>query len=375
MFFAFVKAAKKDLRVLSNATQTPDVFIAPVVDTPVQAPERDLHWEGRVAGADIESESRLPVIFRHSGWQRERALVAASLERTEQTFARRQEFKHCGNFAYVVQSVDDPEIFRIAGSCCRDRFCLPCATERSSVIANNVAELIDGTDLRFITFTIKTHAEPLTWQLDKLYKSFQAIRRRAYWKTRVRGGVAFLELKWSERGQRWHPHLHCLVQGHWMDKKILQQTWHKITGDSFVVDIRRPPNIAMVIRYVTKYASKPFNSTYVDDEELLDEAMLALHGRKLCVTYGTWRGVCLTAIPSDGTWETVGSLDSILQRAAYGDVACLAIMAKLTTRDLTSLYARAPPRVITKPTLPKPDRQDSWFGTWQHDGTFRYPAD
>lgn len=340
---------------------------------PVQAQEEDLQWWASSAGQSIQDDDRTSVIFRHSGWHRVRRLIAEALYRTDQSFARQQEFKHCGSHAYVLRNCDDPEEYRIAGSCCRDRFCLPCGTERGCIIANNITDLIGTREIRFVTFTIKTHAEPLTQQLDKLYRSFQAIRRRGIWKQRVTGGVALLELKWSNRGDRWHPHLHCLIEGGWIDRKRLQRAWHEITGDSFVVDIRRPPNMQSVTRYVTKYVSKPFNSTFVNEREHLDEAILALKGRKLLVTFGRWRGKQLTSVPHDGTWEKVGDLMYIINRAAQGDEDCRAIMAKLTSRDLTELYARAPPPEPRKPELRESDRQLDWLGTWQHDGTFKYP--
>lgn len=341
----------------------------------LDSPERKAQDRAWSAGRAIDSESRTPVLFRHSGWQRTRKLVAESLARTEQTPSRRGEFESCGLFAFVLRSIEDPDKYRIAGSCCRDRFCIPCATERSCIIAANVIEIIGQREVRFLTLTIKTHAEPLTQQLDKLYRSFQALRRRKIWGQHVTGGVAFLELKWSHSGQRWHPHLHCLVEGVWLDKRELQRIWKQITGDSFVVDIRRPKTTTAVTSYVTKYASKPINNTFANEPELLDEAIVALHARKLCVTFGRWRGKLLTTTPDEGSWENVGSLERLIQFAADGDVTSLNILASLTNRDLTSILARAPPIVRTEIAVPSSDRQCSFFGQWQADGTFTYPMD
>lgn len=343
--------------------------------SPVQAPEIDPQYFADLTGRGIERESRVAVLFRHSGWTHTRRLIAESLSRTNQTFAREYEFRNCGIWAFVVRSVDDPEKYRIAGSCCRDRFCLPCATERSHVIANNVVDHIGDGEVRFLTLTIKTGSEPLADQLDKLYGSFQALRRRKFWKRAVHGGVAFLELKWSNTGDRWHPHLHCLLQGTWIDKAVLVTAWKAITGDSYVLDIRKPPNATAVARYAAKYASKPFNSTYVGDPDHLDEAVLALAGRKLAVTFGTWRGLLLTATPDEGTWEHVGSLDQIICSAAHGNLDAIHIMAKLTDRDLTQLYARAPPIELVNVATPKRDDQATFFGAWQANASYKYPAE
>ena len=344
------------------------------VSSRLEAPESKAHDRLFRPGRSIELEHRPSVLFRHSGWERDRKRMGEAFGRTDQPDHRIEAFKDCGYGAYVLRSVDDPSRYRVAGSCCHDRFCLPCATERSCVIAGNVAELIQTKEVRFLTLTIKTSTEPLSESLTKLYRSFQALRRRAFWKRAVRGGVAFLELKYSGKAERWHPHLHCLIEGTWLDQKLLKRAWYAITTDSFVVDIRRPPNVTSVVRYVTKYASKPFDRSFTPQPHLLDEAIVALKGRKLCVTFGTWRGLLLTKQPEDGCWEHVASLDVVIANAAHGDAECIAIMQCLTDRDLSSLYERAPPWRPDPLPLPPPDVQLDWMGTWLSDGSYRYPV-
>lgn len=339
----------------------------------LEALETDPQHRGSLAGRRIELENRGSVLFRHSGWQRTRSLVAAALQRTEQTASRRTLFHDCGSQAWVLKSLEPPEEYRVAGSSCRDRFCVPCATERSCVITGNVLDLIRRREIRFLTLTIKTTNEPLSDSLDKLYTSFQRLRRRRLWCRSVDGGVAFLENKWSETANRWHPHLHCLLEGRWIDKARLQQTWHDITGDSWIVDIRRPPNNEGVTRYVTKYAGKPFNNTFVNRPQLLDEALLAMAGRKLALTFGRWRGHVLTATPDTGCWEPFASLQNVLDRAAHGDAGCNRILRHLTNRDLADILARSPPPAPAPKRKPNPPVQLDFFGVWQHDGTFKYP--
>lgn len=341
----------------------------------LEAPESNQQFAADCAGRSIRDENRTAILFRHSGWEADRCRMAESFARTRQPNARTEAFHACGYHAYVLQNADDPDHYRVAGSCCRDRFCLPCAHERSAIIAGNVTELLGDREIRFLTLTIKTDDEPLTESLDKLYDAFQALRRRQFWKRHVTGGVAFMELKYSHKGHRWHPHLHCLIEGTWLDKKRLQSLWYEITGDSWIVDIRRPANNNTVAAYVTKYASKPFNTSFTRTPVLLDEAVMAMKGRKLCITFGRWRGKLLTAVPSDGVWIQVGPLSDIIQRAANGHAGCCAIMASLTDRDLTSIYERAPPGKPTSSSLPPPDTQCDWFGAWQADGTYKYRND
>lgn len=341
----------------------------------LEAPETKSRHAVDIAGRSIELESRTPVMFRHSGWVRDRQRIAKSLTRTDQPSHRRDAFADCGLQAYVLRSVDDPTRYRIAGSCCHDRFCLPCATERSCVIAGNVLELTSDRELRFLTLTIKTNDEPLTHQLDKLYTSFQTLRRRSFWTKAVSGGVAFLELKRSRRTDRWHPHLHCLIEGTWVDYNDIVDAWRAITTDSYIIDIRKIHDNEHATRYVTKYASKPFNSSFVRRADLLDEALLALRNKKLAVTFGRWRGLLLTATPDDGAWEPVASLSDVIQRAASGDDHCIAILATLTDMDMSPIYARAPPcRPTRRKSMPRVNQLD-FFGVWLADGSYRYRID
>jgi hypothetical protein len=248
--------------------------------------------------------------------------------------------------------------------------CNPCATERSRVIAHNVIDRMGDQRVRFVTFTLQHSTQPLTELLNHLYSSFRSMQRTKLWKRHVTGGVAFLEVKYSDRVEGWHPHFHCLVTGRYIDKRSLQRTWHQITGDSFVVDIRLPGGKKNVAHYVTKYASKPMNTSFLHNPALLDEAVLALRGRRLCTTFGGWRGVLLVDKPDEGDWENVGSLTSWLDRAIHGDSEALCVLRQIhagradTCMELQPLFARPPPT----PTTPKPQQQPYLFEThWESD--------
>lgn len=341
----------------------------------LEAPEsKSRHaWEDQ--GAALSANHSLSVTFRHSGWKRERRLVVEALRRTDQPESRLSCFAACGTYSYVLRSLEDPNVYRIAGSACHDRFCLPCAKDRSNSIALNVLDKIVGKQVRFLTLTLKATDAPLADQLDHLYDAFQTLRRRAFWKRRVTGGVAFLECKWIARTAHWHPHFHILIQGKFIPYQRLKSLWYEITGDSYIIDIRLVRDSRHASGYVTKYASKPFNSSFIARPNQLDESIVALKGRKLVVTFGTWRSVILTRPVATGTWEHVGTLDSVITRAAHGDKRSAAILASLTDRDLSGLYARAPPLPADPPPAPPPMHQLTWFGVWLSTGTYLYPQD
>ena len=48
------------------------------------------------------------------------------------------------------------------------------------------------------------------------------------------------ENTYNEKTGEWHPHVHMFaLLDTWIDQEQLSETWHEITGDSFVVDIRK----------------------------------------------------------------------------------------------------------------------------------------
>lgn len=337
----------------------------------VHPPETDLQYTARRAGGHLDASASLAETFRHSGWSTQRRRVLESMIRTDQSAGRRSEFSHCGSHAYVLRCIEDPTVYRIAGSACHDRFCLPCANERSNAIKLNVLEALEGKQVRFLTLTVKSTHESLRELLDHIYESFQKLRRRGFWKKRVTGGVAFLEVKWYHTRNRWHPHFHILIQGRYMPQQHLKKLWHEITGDSSIVDIRAVPDTGRVAGYVTKYACKPLDRSFALDEDRLDEAMIALKGRKLAITFGNWRGIILARTIVEGAWDNVGELQTILERAAHGDLDSREIIASITDADLSELYARAPPATPQRPPVAIADEQLTWLGAWRSNGTYR----
>jgi hypothetical protein len=277
----------------------------------------------------FEHDSHLEVSFRHSGWQPTRRKVERAFQRTAQSLWRRNAFASCGMNAWVEESVDDPGVFRLRCDRCHDRFCVPCARERSHTIAANVRQYAADRTLRFITLTLRSTSEPLALLLNRLYDSFAKLRRYRCWLNTQQGGCAFLEIKWNPSRNRWHPHLHILAEGRYLAQPALKKAWRKATGDSFVVDIRAVRNLDIVTAYVVKYASKPLDGSFLSVPDRLDEAINALVGRKLCLTFGTWRGLALCESPERGTWRPICSLTDLLKDARDGDTEAQHIIHRL----------------------------------------------
>lgn len=264
--------------------------------------------------------------FRHSGWVIRRCQVWESLKRLNTRDATLAGFAHCGSDLWlcVNEAHDD---LKLRCNQCHHRMCIPCATARAAVITENLAQILDQRPTRFLTLTLRHSDTPLTDQIHRLRHSFNMLRRRQSWKSAVKGGAAFLEIKLGEQDGLYHVHLHCLIEGSYWDQREISREWHCVTGDSSIVHVKAVTNTEMAARYVTKYVTKPADSTIYRDAEKLDEFITALKGQRLCMTFGSWRGLKLEEVPESGVkWISCGHIDSLLSNANRGDQVAMKLM-------------------------------------------------
>lgn len=264
------------------------------------------------------TDETLEISFRHSGWRALRRRVLGSFARVCSSRSRVERFTNCGSFAWVLQDRGNPDRYTVSASHCHDRFCVPCALARGRAVAHHLATQAAGRRILFVTLTLRSAPVPLAQQLDRLYAAFARLRRIALWRATIRGGAAVLELTWSAKRGLWHPHLHILAEGSWIPHGDLRSAWHRITGDSHVVDVRLARTADDVAGYAAKYLTKPIAASWARIDDCIDEAVSALAGRKLCLTFGTWRGLRLTDPPDPGDWQAVAPLEDILRDAANG---------------------------------------------------------
>jgi hypothetical protein len=135
----------------------------------------------------------------------------------------------------------------------------------------------------------------------------------------VAGGVAILEIKYFPETNRWHPHLHIVAEGHYIPHAILKTAWAKASRTSSIVDVRAIPRNDKVVQYVTKYATKPFDSSFIRLPERLDEAIIAMRGVRSVTTFGSWRGLKLSDVESTGLWLRVDDLHEVVKRHLAGE--------------------------------------------------------
>ena len=100
-----------------------------------------------------------------------------------------------------------------------------------------------------ITLTVK-NGESLEERYNHLTRSFRTLlsRYRDY-KKKVGGLINFVKLMagfiqpntpTTKPQNQWHPHIHIFaLLTDWIDQEELAETWHEITYDSYIVDVRR----------------------------------------------------------------------------------------------------------------------------------------
>lgn len=261
---------------------------------------------------------------------------------------RLDRFTACGAGAWIVRHPTHSHDYRVMAPYCHDRFCVPCAAMRGRLLAANLLNALDDSPLRMITLTLRSEpGEPLRPLLDKLYQSFARLRRDPWWAKLVDGGCAMCEVKYIARTRRWHPHLHILAHGRYVPKDTLAALWLRITGDSWIVDVGLVRDHGKAAYYVTKYVSKPGDYSTMHSPALLTEMMLALKGRRLCSTFGAWRGIKLLAHDEPIDWQYVDTLSAIERKAHNGDADAIRIMRIVTATPASD--------EDPQPDLPWPD--------------------
>ena len=291
----------------------------------------------------IERLTRTEREFRHSGWAVQRRKVFEGLVRTGCRGQSLQAFVECGSGCWVQHSGSRSR-YRLVCNCCRSRWCVPCGVARAARLRASVGDQLKQWErVRFITLTLRARDCPLADQIDRLQACFRELKKRPEWKSNVDGCAAFLEVKIGQKSGLWHVHLHCLAVGRWIDQRDLSRAWLAVTGDSSIVDVKLAKSTNGVAAYVTKYVTKPLDSSVLASPDRLDEAIVALRGRRLCNGSGTLRKISADAATDDGLddWHTIGRLDDLLNDARVGDEAAAAILSLLRDRSTDSPAASA----------------------------------
>jgi len=224
----------------------------------------------------------------------------------------------CRKYAYFVRNEETGHL-RVSSSRCKLRWCPICRDVSRRIVTKAVDSWLKFQKYpKMLTFTLKHSDEELELQVDRLYRCFRKLRQRAYIKQTITGGVWFFQLKLNLETQQWHPHLHCLVGGSFISHAKIKTLWHKITGDSFVVDVRPVRDLDNVSTEVARYATSPADITRMTIDQAL-EVYWATKSRKICGTWGNAKGMILRPTPDDDgeDWAKVAEFSYVNVRKDF----------------------------------------------------------
>lgn len=179
----------------------------------------------------------------------------------------------------------------ISEASCRSRHCPRCGARRLAKVKHQlgpITEKID--DSRFLTLTQQHTDAPLSEQLKHLRRSFARLRRSPIWRERVKGGVYTVEITYNAKTDRWHPHLHAILDGDYLPQERLRDAWKIANPGSEIVWIARVPNRRTLRHYLTNYITKGFRTDEIPLQRLA-EWTEALHGCRLMQTFGSLHGL------------------------------------------------------------------------------------
>ena len=110
---------------------------------------------------------------------------------------------------------------------------------------------------------------------------------------KIDGAFYTTEYTYNDKTKQWHPHIHIFaLLNEWIDQEELAETWHDITLDSYIVDIRRVKKtkehgyskaVAEVCKYALKFGDLSVENTW--------DAFLTLKGKRLTGSFGSMHGV------------------------------------------------------------------------------------
>jgi hypothetical protein len=263
--------------------------------------------------------------------------------------SRLLSFDSCRTSAWFVRHKVTGKI-RVASKRCGLRWCPLCIHTRRFIITQAVTGWLRKCEKpKFLTLTLKHNTAPLAKQIDSLYGFFKELKRRPWFKKRLKGGVWFFQVKVSAADGLWHPHLHILFEGRFLPHAELSAKWKEITHGSSVVDIRAVTNPKKAVEYVARYAAAPCDLVSLDLQRAVD-VIRSLFGRRIVGTFGTGRSIKLAAtLPADAAdWESLGSFGLVLHNASRGSVDDEFIVACWRSGESCDVVPAKPPPVVVQ---------------------------
>lgn len=229
-----------------------------------------------------------------------------------------QALNTCGEYL-VFRDYYTMGKIKLSGICsCKKHFLCPlCAIRRGGKAVKSYMDRLEvlmsmpeNCDFRAYLITLTVKDGPDLWERFKhLHKSVKAYhgqrrdalkggrRRSPVEANKAQGAVWSYEVKKGKGSGQWHPHMHSI----WLcseppDQVKLQEEWHAITGDSFIVDVtpfytEPAKGFLEVFKYAVKFSDMSYSDTW--------EVHKTLSGTRMVASFGCFRGVKVPEVMTD----------------------------------------------------------------------------
>lgn len=227
-----------------------------------------------------------PQLKLHARWFKERERILDALENTEDENCKKRFNRIQGCCAVPEIRKDSNGLPCVRFNACRDRLCPRCQRQRGLSVRERVLSVVQTFNApRFATLTLQHREDSLDSMRRRLAECFRELRKQPEWKERVTSGVWVIETTLNAKTERWHLHLHLILDGQFFPQGLLSKIWHRVTGDSMICDIRAVPDRAKAVAYIADYVSKPSELANWRAEKIREFAS-AMHGVRMVHTFG-----------------------------------------------------------------------------------------
>lgn len=208
----------------------------------------------------------------------------------------------CGSFLVFRNFYTLGETRLFSANFCRKHLLCPlCAIARGGKVMRRYFDRYEKIILAdsavkpyLVTLTVRD-GESLGERITHLMSSFRSLCKRRHGKRdiseikKASAAVFSYEVKRGANSGLWHPHVHCLMLCSVpIDQAKLSSEWHRITGDSFIVDVRPIDTtdpiggFLEVFKYAVKFSDQPPADTW--------HCFEVLTGRRLIGSFGDFYG-------------------------------------------------------------------------------------
>lgn len=241
-----------------------------------------------------------------------------------------ERLAECGSVA-AVQFSPARGTWRPKIHTCGLQVCPTCQATKARKYAARVAEWMGHVkrhNWRMITLTLQSSDDPLDVQLELLKKSFRRLRQQELWASTQNYGVGFIEVTLNATTLQWHPHLHVLSRGRYIDAKALSAAWQTASAGSRIVHVTEIRTAKGAACYVSKYACKAWDEEFDLSparmpEERLREWVACFGRQRWKIRFGDGPPMPPEAKANDDgladDWSYCGDIPTFLRGAKQGN--------------------------------------------------------